>query len=406
MKITGILAAAAVLLASPQAWGQTLPAGPYSVADGRLVVSGDVTATAGAKDERGYFNFTDYEHNALRLFRVGASALWRPVEPLALVGEVRSEDLGRPRLYAAYVRVRPWRAHPFTVQAGRIPPSFGSYGRRTYASSNALIGYPLAYQYLTSLRQDAIPASADDLLRMRGRGWLSRFPVGRTEADAGMPLISAFRWDTGVQATWDGRHAVLSSAITNGTLSDPRFDDNNGGKQVSGRLGVKPVTGLVLGVSGARGEWLSSDVVRLLPADVGARRLQQVAYGVDGEYSRGHWIVQTEIVASRWTLPLTQPVHLRQDITAIGAWVEGRWRLTPRVFAAARADRLTFSKISGTLFSGRLTAWDAPVDRLELAAGYYLQRNLVARASVQHNRRENAGVRHRTFVSAQISYWF
>ncbi len=374
--------------------------------DGRLVFSGDVAATAGAKDGRGFFNFTDYEHNALRLFRLGASALWRPVEPLAFIGEVRSEDLERPRVYAAYIRVRPWRAYPFSVQAGRIPPSFGAFGRRTYSSSNPLIGYPLAYQYLSSLRPDAIPASPDDLLRMRGRGWRSRFPVGTSDADAGVPLVSAFRWDSGVQATWDGPILMLTGSVTAGTLSDPRFRDNNDGRQLSGRVAIRPLTGLVLGASAARGEFLSRHVVAVLPPDLASGEYPQVAYGADAEYSRDHWIVQTELVASRWTLPLSRPAHTRQDVKALGAWIEGRYRLTPRIFAAARADRLTFSKITGRLFSGRPTPWDAPVDRLELDAGYYLQRNLVARFAVQHNRRENAGVRHRTFFSAQLSYWF
>ena len=405
MKIPGVLATLACLFMPIRASAQMVPAGPFSALNGRLVVGGEVTATAGPRDERGYFNFTDYDHNALRLFRLGAAVMWRPIDPLALVGEVRSEDLEHPRVYAAYVRIRPWRAYPITVQAGRIPPSFGAFARRTYSSSNALIGYPLAYQYLSSLRPDAIPAKPDDLLRMRGRGWRSKFPVGRADADGGMPLVSAFTWDTGVQATWDGRYAALSAALTAGTLSDPRLHDDNGGRQLSGRVGVKPATGLVIGVSGARGDWLSSDVVRLLPADL-ATGLRLVAYGADGEYSRGHWIVQTEVVVCRWAMPFTQPVHLRQDVRAVGAWVEGRYRLTPRIFVAGRADRLTFSKISGTLFSGRPTPWDAPVDRLELAGGYYVQRNLVARVAVQHNERENAGVRHRTFVSAQLSYWF
>src|SRR5438445_5776950 len=44
----------------------------------------------------------------------------------------------------------------FDVQIGRIPPTFGAFARRTYANDNPLIGYPLAYQYLTSLRADAL----------------------------------------------------------------------------------------------------------------------------------------------------------------------------------------------------------------------------------------------------------
>jgi hypothetical protein len=82
--------------------------------------------------------------------------------------------------------------------------------------------------------------------------------------------------------------------------------------------------------------------------------------------------------------------------------VEGRYRLTPRIFVAGRADRLGFSQLQGSV---RLP-WDAPVTRFETGAGYYLQRNLVARATVQTNRRSGGRVTERTFVSAQLAYWF
>ena len=56
----------------------------------------------------------------------------------------------------------------------------------------------------------------------------------------GVPLISAFRWDTGIQAHWEGRGARRHGSVTTGTLADPRVSDNNGGKQVSGRLAYRP----------------------------------------------------------------------------------------------------------------------------------------------------------------------
>src|SRR5690349_21475266 len=124
---------------------QLLPAGPVELARGTITVGGDVTATFGAKDELGFFNFTDYEHNALRMFRVSFTGMWRPTERVALVTEVRSEDLHRAIPYALYARMRPWKDRAFDVQAGRIPPVFGAFGRRSYGTDNPLIGYPLAY---------------------------------------------------------------------------------------------------------------------------------------------------------------------------------------------------------------------------------------------------------------------
>jgi hypothetical protein len=189
--------------------------------------------------------------------------------------------------------------------------------------------------------------------------------------------------------------------VTNGTLSSPRLSDDNGGKQVSGRLAVSPVVGLVIAGSAARGAWLARSVPR--PA---GPQLGQSAVGTDVEYSRDHWLVRGELVWSRWTLPYAVTPNGDHQVRALAAWAEGRYRLTPRIFVAARTDRLGFSRIQGNLFARAPTPWDSPVHRLETGAGYYLQRNLIARVDVQANRRDAGRVKHRTYFSAQLSYWF
>jgi hypothetical protein len=387
------------LCGAAAASAQTLPAGPARAFDGRLVAGAEVSATVGAADETAFFNYTDYEHNALRTLRVALSAAWRPIDRIALVGEVRSEDFEHARASAAYIRVRPWRGREFDVQAGRVPPVFGAFGRYAYSSANPLIGYPLAYQYLTSLHPDAVPASADDLLRMRGRGWRSSFPVGDPYDGPGVPLVSAFRWDVGVQARWAHGPVEIAGAITNGTLSNPRVSDDNDGKQVAGRLAARPVVGLLLGASAARGTWLSRHLASSLPD----RTYAQQAFGADAEYSRDHWLVRGELVWTTWDLPFITGGAVK----ARAAWIEGRYRLSPRFFVAGRADRLDFSRLAGrTIEAGVAIPWDAPVRRLEAAAGWYVQRNLIARLGVQHNTRDGGRVRERTFVAGQLTYWF
>lgn len=393
-----IVVLSCVAMAS-RAGAQVLPESPIRTSDGRLVVSAELIATVGSPDETAFFNYTDYEHNALRMLRLGTSAVWRPTGWLALAGEVRSEDLEHPALYAAYARVRPWRNRNFDIEAGRIPPAFGAFGKRGYNTDNPVIGYPLAYQYLTSLRANAVPAVADDVLRMRARGWLSSFPVGEPAPGPGLPLVSGFRWDTGLQVRWKAGPVEVTGALTNGTLSNPRVSDDNGGKQVSGRVSISPAIGLVVGVSGAGGAWLARSVP-------GAEGAQQRAFGADVEYSRDHWIVRGELIFSQWSLPLPLAPSNAQSLNALGRWVEGRYRLTPRIFVAGRADRLGFSRLQGSVPGTPALPWDAPVTRFEAGAGYYLQRNLVARATVQANHRSGGRVTDRTFISAQLAYWF
>jgi hypothetical protein len=398
MRPLHLLVVVSLLPALP-AGAQPLPEGPVRAFDGRVTVGAEVSATAGNGDQAAYFNYTDYEHNVLKLFRLSLSGVYRPATWLALVGEVRSEDMEEPTTYAAYVRVRPWRTHAFDIQAGRIPPTFGAFARNSYGTGNPVIGYPLAYQYLTSLRTDAIPATADDLLRMRARGWRSSFPIGSTIAGPGVPLITAFEWDTGVQVSWKTGPLEVASAITNGTLSSPRVSDDNSGKQVTARAAVTPAVGLILGVSAARGAWLSRDVA-------GSASPAQRAVGADVEYSRDHWIARGEMIWTRWEFPSPLAPSPSRAVSAAAAWVEGRYRMTPRVFLAARADRLGFSELRGTLIQPDGAEWDAPVRRLEGGIGYYVQRNLVLRATVQGNWRDAGHVRQRTYVAGQLAYWF
>lgn len=378
-----------------------LPSEPVRALDGRLVVTGEASVTAGRVDEEAYFNYTDYEHNALRTVRLSLAALWQPADRLAFVGELRSDNFSSAGAYAAYVRVRPFAAYQFDIQAGRIPPVFGAFGRRTYSSDRFVIGYPLAYQYLTSLRADASPANADDLLFMRGRGWRSSFPVGSLAEGPGVPLVSAFRWDTGIQARWMSSLAEAAISVTTGTLSRPLFTDDNGSKQVSARVAVRPAVGLLVGASAARGGWISRDVPGLPH-----RGRQQTALGADVEYSRDYWIVRAEMVWSRWNVPFTWEPPEGDAVSALGGWIEGRYRFSPRWYLAARADRLGFSKITGTLFDAVPTPWDAPVMRLETGGGYYFRRNVIGRATIQWNHRDSTRARSRTFVSGQVSYWF
>lgn len=407
------LALSALVWAPSAARAQVLPTRPIEIANGAITIGAEATVTIGAKDENsaghpgGYFNFTDYEHNALRMLRLSITGMWRPSSRLAFLTELRSEDRERFRPYALYVRVRPWKDRPFDVQAGQIPPVFGAFARRSYSSDNPLIGYPLAYQYLTSLRPDAVPSSADDLLAMRGRGWLAKYPVGDQGGDPGVPLISAYRWDTGVEAHFGTEHFDAAAAVTQGTLSNPRVRDDNDGRQWSGRGAWKPRPGLVAGVSFARGEFLTRQISDTYAAWLGRRSYSQQAVGLDAEYSRDYWLIRGEAIRSQWTLPALGLPLISNPLVARSAFIESRYRFTPRFFAAARLDGLTFSKVRGERYFGGLpTTWDAPVGRVEAGGGVYLQRNLTLRAVVQRNWRDGGRVRQRTFVAGQISYWF
>jgi hypothetical protein len=383
------------------ATAQTLPSEPVTFGGGRVVIGGDVAASL-APDDLGFFNYGDYEHSTLRQIRLGITGSVRANRRLSVLGEMRIDNFQVVTPFAFYARVTPWPERRFDIQIGRVPPTFGTFARHAYGNENPLIGYPLAYQYLTSLRTDSVPANADELLFMRGRGWLSNFGVGNLAPARGLPLATAFSWDTGIQVTTGWRAVDVTASVTNGSAANPRVRDDNSGKQLAARVAVRPTIGLIVGASWSRGQFGQQFLIDLTsPPD--SRKFMQNAYGADLEYSRDHWLVRADAVLGEFLIPALQAPFITDPLRALALSLEGRYVIGPGLYVAARAEHLAFSHIRGTSGSAE---WDAPVTRVEAGGGYYLQRNVVARLTVQVNRREGGRVRESTLPALQLLYWF
>src|SRR2546428_13589633 len=104
-------------------------------------------------------------------------------------------------------------------------------------------------------------------------------------------------------------------------------------------------------------------------------------------------------------MPLVRPPGLRLPLRAVSTSVEGRYKIAPGLYAAARVDHLGFSDITGSAVQGTLP-WDAPVTRIEIGGGISVQRNLVLKLSVQRNTRNGGRLEPReTLGAAQLLFW-
>jgi hypothetical protein len=402
-RLCGLTIAAAVLSTAGAARAQGLPSEPITFAAGRVTVGGDIavtfscaaTADSGCGEDTGFFNYSDYNHSSLRELRFDVNTVVRASRRVALLAEVRTLNASGPEPYALYLRVRPWDGN-FDVQFGRIPPTFGSFARHAYPNDNPLIGYPLGYQYLLSLRPDAVPSGPAELLRMRGRGWLSSFSVGDPTPDTGLAIASASHWDTGLQV-----HAGLpwiegSAAVTTGSLSHPLVIDDNSGKQTAGRVVLRPVAGLVVGASAARGPFLARSTTTAAGSESNSP-FTQSAWGADLEFSRDYYLIRMETIHSTWRLPT-----IGTPLDASATFIEGRYKILPGLHVAARLDRLNFSELEG---AGGVQTWEAPVSRIEVGGGYLLRRNLQLKGSFQRNVRDGGRVRELNLTACQLVFW-
>jgi hypothetical protein len=218
--------------------------------------------------------------------------------------------------------------------------------------------------------------------------------------------MTAWRWDTGAQVHVGSRFVDATMSATTGSLSNPLVRDDNAGKQVSGRIVMRPAAGLVGGISLARGAYLSRSVTNSLDQPADAGQFVQRAVGFDVEYSRGHWIGRAEAILSEWLLPAVEAPTVSDPLGAWAMSVEGRYKVLPGFYVAARADRLAFSHIDDPRSAGATVSWDAPVTRVETGGGYYVERNLLAKIVFQHNWRDGGRYRTHGFAAAQLLYWF
>ncbi|MCX6546166.1 MAG: hypothetical protein NTV05_17370 [Acidobacteria bacterium] len=400
LAVAALVAVSSLGVHAGDAFAQSWPTQPVTLFDGRLLVAGDASVTYGSADP-GWFTYADYETDTLRRMHAGLTVEARVSRRLILLAELRAETGLGIRPYAWYVRLNPLDSGAVTIQAGRIPPVFGAYGRRNYPQDNPLIGVPLVYQYLTTMRADAVPASADDLARMRGRGWAVHYPVGNAYADSGLPIVSASRWDTGIQARFGTQTLEGAVAVTAGTLSNPVVRDDNAGRQLAGRLAWRPLPALSVGLSAARGALLGRDVLATR-SDIRDTSSRQQAVGVDVETSWDRWLVRGEFVVNQWSVPAIDSPAITKPLAAHGGYVEGRVRVRPGLFVAARADRIWFSSIRTS--TGDMT-WDADVSRVELGLGYTIRRGLLLKSSVLSHWRDGGQIRRDTLVGVQLSFW-
>lgn len=375
---------------------------PLSPAGGRLAVGGEVTATYGSEDP-GFFNYATYAYDPLRNLRVVIDGAFRPMRRVELLGQLRTDNLSSARLAALYVRIRPWARRDVDLQAGRVPLVFGLAARNAYGSDTPLINRPLAYAYLLSIRRDSLPANRADLLRMRGRGWLSNFSLGNLAPDRGLPVVNTDTWDTGVQLRLAAGRLAWAGALTSGSLSSPRLDDDNGGRNLSTRATLRVAPGLTVGVSAARGAYLSRTLASTLEPSDRIDRYRQRAFGLDLDAAAGRWIARAELIGSWWDLPRLTDAPKRA-YRATAAWADTRVRIMPGVDVGVRAEHLGFATIPN---ANQDTPWEAPVTRVEAGAAYVPLLHVRIKLDVQRNWRPLAGrVRQDTLLAAQIGVWF
>ena len=228
---------------------------------------------------------------------------------------------------------------------------------------------------------------------MRGRGWLSNFSVGnpargsRRAARQRVPLGHRRPGPRRQRCDRGNRRRSPS-----GTLSNPRPRDDNGGRQIAGRVALHPVPGLIVGGSGARGAFVSQIAVRAALGETDVRGLHADRVGRRRR-------VFARLLSASGSKPWSATGRCRCRARPRASCrcgrsprsAEGRYKMRPGLYAAAppRSSRLQRDRDRPRPSQ----TWDAPVTRATVGGGYSIQRNLVLKAEFQLNTRDGGRVR-------------
>ena len=233
----------------------------------------------------------------------------------------------------AVIRLTDLTAIHFNVEAGKFDVPFGNLGERRYPRRNPLYSLPLYHEYRTAL-PDQVPAEAE-LQASRGQG-------------SGMRLVYLGLYDVGVKVFGSVDIIDYAFAVTSGTISTTSYGGPNANDDLGMvvRIAVTPTAGLTIGAAYNWGAYLDEPPSsQSLPVNVNAYR--QRAAEMDFEFSRGHAIVSGEVVYNVWPVPLETG---DRDLTVLGYYLEGKYTLIPRLYAAARLNGLHF----GTIRAGQV----------------------------------------------------
>ena len=118
---------------------------------------------------------------------------------------------------------------------------------------------------------------------------------------------------------------------------------------------------------------------------------------------RSYYLLRAEGIISTFHLPAFAAPRIESPLRALSGSLEGRYKIRPGLYAAARLDRLSFNEILG---SSGMRTWEAPVWRVETGIGYSLQRNLLLKVAYQHNNRDGGRVPVVSLGALQVVYWF
>ncbi len=268
-----------------------------------------------------------------------------------------------------YIAIRLTDVTPLGLnfQAGKFDLPFGNLGERRFPRKNPLYGLPSIYEYRTALPDHFSPGA--DYRVNPEREITAGAGQGR-----GLRLLDLGMYHPGAMIFGSAGILDYGFAVTTGTVSTSSYSSDNYNNDLGkvARLAVTPLTGLTIGGAYAWGAYLQA--VYPIPGNEDINTYNERAAEIDLEFSRGHAVLYGEAVYTTFDIPSTTG---DQNINVLGFYVEGKYTLIPRLYAALRVSGLRFGDVRT---GGTGQPWDDNLVEWEGGLGYFVDKDVLLKA--------------------------
>lgn len=301
---------------------------------------------------------------------------------------------GDARLDEYLLRYTPLDDPRINFQAGKFATVFGNWVPRHSSWDNPFINAPLPYENVLVMTDHAVPPGPGPFLARRNRQdqkgiWL---PViwGPSYASGGSVFGAIDRFDYAFEV----KNASLSSRPSVWDATRLNWDYPT----VSGRVGYRPSEEWTVGASFSHGTYLLPQADATLPIGRDRGDYNQITVGQDIGFSRGHWQVWAEVMATRFEVPNVG------DADTILYYVEAKYKFTSQFFGALRWNQQFFDKVNdGT---GGQQRWDRDLWRAEAALGFRFNRHWQTKAQYSFSQQNGPFQQGEQLVAAQVTLKF
>lgn len=305
-----------------------------------------------------------------------------------------ARDGGDARFDEYLLRYTPFDDARLNIQAGKFATAFGAWVGRHDSWNNPFINAPLPYENIVIIADQTPPPSLAAFLARRAKPDQKRSWMPMIWGPSYATGASVFGVAHGFAYALEVKNAGLSSRPSSWDATTVGFENPT----VTGRLGVKPNATWDVGASASYGPYYAPTAQTFLPRGTSLGDFNQLTVGPDVTFAWRHWQVWGEAFASRFEVPMVG------NVETVAYFLESKYKLTPRLFVAARWNQQMFDKILAP--NGQWERWDRDIWRAEAALGYRFDRHLQGKIQYGHSLQNGPIQQGNNTVAAQLTVKF